>query len=255
MQDIYIGDEGKGFPLVLLHGFLGSSKMWKPQIDFFKDHFRVITPDLPGFGKSNKAKLHNSIQSISSLMLECLEEKKINKFYLLGHSMGGMVAQEMAKKKGDKISKLICYSTGPLGEMPGRFETVDESRENLKKNGLKTTAKNIAKTWFVKGEDAKYFDVCIEVGEQTSMEAADNSLVAFKNWNGIYTLKNIKNETLIIWGDKDKSYNLTQAKTLEKNISNSSLVIFEGCAHNVHLEKIEEFNNTVFNFINDNLNE
>ena len=66
MQDIYIGDEGKGFPLVLVHGFLGSSKMWKPQIDFLKDHFRVITPDLPGFGKSKKARSHNSIQSLSN---------------------------------------------------------------------------------------------------------------------------------------------------------------------------------------------
>ena len=251
MQDIYIGDEGKGFPLVLLHGFLGSSKMWKPQIDFFKDHFRVITPDLPGFGKSNKAKLHNSIQSISNLILECLEEKKINKFYLLGHSMGGMVVQEMAKKKGDKISKLICYSTGAIGEMPGRFETVEESRENLKKKGLKTTVRNIAKTWFVKGEDAKYFDTCIEVGKQSSIEAADNCLAVFKSWNGVDNLKHIKNETLIIWGDKDRSYNLSQAKTLEKNISNSSLVVFKGCAHNVHLEKIEEFNRTVFNFINE----
>tara|TARA_B100001123_G_scaffold383092_1_gene454737 strand:+ start:532 stop:1287 length:756 start_codon:yes stop_codon:yes gene_type:complete len=251
MQDIYIGDEGKGFPLVLLHGFLGSSKMWKPQIDFFKDHFRVITPDLPGFGKSNKAKLHNSIQSISNLILECLEEKKINKFYLLGHSMGGMVVQEMAKKKGDKISKLICYSTGAIGEMPGRFETVEVSRENLKKKGLKNTVRNIAKTWFVKGEDAKYFDTCIEVGKQSSIEAADNCLAVFKSWNGVDNLKHIKNETLIIWGDKDRSYNLSQAKTLEKNISNSSLVIFKGCAHNVHLEKIEEFNRTVFNFINE----
>ena len=76
MQDIYIGDEGKGFPLVLVHGFLGSSTMWKPQIDFFKDHFRIITPDLPGFGKSNKAKSHNSIQSIANLLINCLEEKK-----------------------------------------------------------------------------------------------------------------------------------------------------------------------------------
>jgi len=252
MQDIYIGDEGKGFPLVLVHGFLGSSTMWKPQIDFFKDHFRVITPDLPGFGKSNKTKPHNSIQSISNLILDSLEEKKINKFHLLGHSMGGMVVQEMAKKKGDKISKLICYSTGSIGEMPGRFETVDETRENLKKNGLKTMVRNIAKTWFVKGEDAKYFDVCIESGTQTSMEAADKSLVAFKKWNGVDTLKKIKNETLIIWGDKDRSYNLSQAKTLEKNISNSTLVIFEGSAHNVHLEKIEEFNRTVFSFINSN---
>ena len=71
MQDIHIGDEGKGFPLVLVHGFLGSSIMWRPQIDFFKEKYRVITPDLPGFGKSNKAKLHNSIQSISNLILDC----------------------------------------------------------------------------------------------------------------------------------------------------------------------------------------
>jgi len=155
MQDTYIGDEGNGFPLVLVHGFLGSSKMWEPQIDFFKDYYRVITPDLPGYGKSNKAKLHNSIQSIANLLLDCLEEEKIDKFNLLGHSMGGMIVQEMAKKDGDKISKLVCYSTGPRGEMPGRFETVDQSRENLKKNGLEITAKNIAKTWFIKEENAK----------------------------------------------------------------------------------------------------
>ena len=249
MQDTYIGDEGKGFPLVLVHGFLGSSKMWKPQIDFFKDHFRIITPDLPGFGKSNKAKSHNSIQSIANLLINCLEEKKIHKFHLLGHSMGGMIVQEMAKKIGDKISKLVCYSTGPRGEMPGRFESVDESRENLQKNGLETMAKNIAKTWFIKGENAKYFDVCIETGKQTSMEAVDNSLVAFKNWNGVDTLKNIKNETLIIWGDQDKSYNFEQVQTLEKNIENSKLIIFKNCAHNVHLEQPDQFNKTIKDFL------
>ena len=249
MQDTYIGDEGKGFPLVLVHGFLGSSKMWKPQIDFFKDHFRIITPDLPGFGKSNKAKSHNSIQSIANLLINCLEEKKIHKFHLLGHSMGGMIVQEMAKKVGDKISKLVCYSTGPRGEMPGRFETVDESRKKLQKNGLETTARNIAKTWFIKGENAKYFDVCIETGKQTSMEAVDNSLVAFKNWNGVDTLKNIKNETLIIWGDQDKSYNFEQVQTLEKNIENSKLIIFKNCAHNVHLEQPDQFNKTIKDFL------
>ncbi len=249
MQHIYIGDEGKGFPLILIHGFLGSSKMWEPQINFFKNHFRVITPDLPGFGKSNKAKSHNSIQSIANLLMDCLEEKKIDKFYLLGHSMGGMIVQEMAKEYGNKIVKLICYSTGPRGEMPGRFESVDQSRENLKKKGLEITVKNIAKTWFVKKENAKYFDICIEAGKQTSTKAADDALIAFKNWNGVDTLKNIKNETLIVWGDQDKSYNLEQIKTLEKSIKKSKLVIFKNCAHNVHLEQPDQFNNTIKNFL------
>ena len=249
MQHIYIGDEGKGFPLILIHGFLGSSKMWEPQINFFKNHFRVITPDLPGFGKSNKAKSHNSIQSIANLLMDCLEEKKIDKFYLLGHSMGGMIAQEMAKEYGNKIIKLICYSTGPRGEMPGRFESVDQSRENLKKKGLEITVKNIAKTWFVRKENAKYFDICIEAGKQTSTKAADDALIAFKNWNGVDTLKNIKNETLIVWGDQDKSYNLEQIKTLEKSIKKSKLVIFKNCAHNVHLEQPDQFNNAIKNFL------
>ena len=189
MQDTYIGDEGKGFPLVLVHGFLGSSKMWEPQIDFFKDYFRVITPDLPGYGKSNKAKSHNSIQSIANLLLDCLEEKKIDKFHLLGHSMGGMVVQEMAKKGGDKISKLICYSTGARGEMPGRFETIDQSRENLKKKGLESTTRSIAKTWFTLGEKAEHFELCIQSGKETSTEAAENALIAIKKYNGVNNLK------------------------------------------------------------------
>ena len=249
MQDIYIGDEGKGFPLVLIHGFLGSSRMWGPQIDFFKDYFRVITPDLPGYGKSNKTTSHNNIQSMANLLLDCLEEKKIDKFYLLGHSMGGMVVQEMAKKVGDKISKLVCYSTGPRGEMPRRFETIDQSRENLKKNGLEITAKNIARTWFIKGEDAKYFDICIEAGKQTTLETADNSLVAINNWNSVDNLKDIKNETLIIWGEQDKSYNFEQVQALEKNIENSKLIIFKNCAHNVHLEQADQFNKTIKSFL------
>ena len=249
MQDIYIEDEGSGFPLVLVHGFLGSSEMWEPQINFFKNYFRVIAPDLPGFGKSKEVKSHNSIQSIANLLLNFLEEKKIDKFYLLGHSMGGMIVQEMAKKSGNKISKLICYSTGARGEIPGRFETVNQSRDNLKKNGLEIMARNIAKTWFVKGENAKYFDICINAGKQASIETVDNALIAFKNWNGVDTLKNIKNKTLIVWGDKDKSYNLEQIKTLEKNIPNSSLIVFNNCAHNIHLEEPEKFNNTIKHFL------
>ena len=53
MQDIFAEDTGSGTPLVLIHGFLGSSDMWSPQIKFFKDNFRVISPAIPGFGKSN----------------------------------------------------------------------------------------------------------------------------------------------------------------------------------------------------------
>ena len=249
MQDIYAGDVGKGFPLVLVHGFLGSSIMWQPQIEHLKRYYRVITPDLPGFGKSKKIKPHNNINSMAKTVLNCLKEKQIEKFYLLGHSMGGMIVQEMAKLAGEKIIKLICYGTGPIGNIPSRFETIDESRKKLKKNGLEITAQRIAKTWFVEEAKAKYFYLCNEAGKNTTIEAADNALIAMKTWSGLKNLKNIKNFTMIIWGDQDKAYNFDQVDTLNRNITNSDINIFKGCSHNVHLEMPNEFNKCIINFL------
>ena len=249
MQDIFAEDTGNGTPLVLVHGFLGSSDMWGPQIKFFKDNFRVIAPALPGFGNSSTINSCNSIECMAKAILNLLENKKVKNFNLLGHSMGGMIVQEMAKIAGEKILKLICYGTGPRGNIPGRFETIDQSREKLKINGLKDTAHRIAKTWFIEKEKAKYFYLCVEAGKQTSIEAADNGLIAMKDWNGIKNLKNIKNETLIVWGDQDKAYNFNQVETLKDNIPNSDLKVVKGCSHNVHLEKPDEFNTIVSEFL------
>ena len=252
MQDIFTEDTGSGIPLVLVHGFLGSSDMWEPQINFFKDNFRVIAPALPGFGNSSAINSCNSIECMAKAILNLLEKKEIKNFNLLGHSMGGMIVQEMAKITGEKILKLICYGTGPRGNIPGRFETIDQSRERLKVNGLKDTAYRIAKTWFIEEEKAKYFYLCDEAGKQTSIEATDNGLIAMKNWDGVGNLKSIKNETLIIWGDQDKAYNFNQVETLNNNIPNSDLKIIKGCSHNVHLEKPDEFNVIVEEFLKKN---
>ena len=249
MQDIFAEDVGSGTSLVLVHGFLGSSDMWAPQIEFFKDDFRVIAPALPGFGKSSAINSCDSIECMAKAILILLEKKEIKNFNLLGHSMGGMIVQEIAKIAGEKILKLICYGTGPRGNIPGRFETIDQSREKLKINGLDVTAHRIAKTWFIEEDKSKYFYLCDEAGKQTSIEAADNGLVAMKNWSGIENLKNIKNETLIVWGDQDKAYDFNQVETLNNNIPNSDLKVIKGCSHNVHLEKPEEFNAVVEEFL------
>ncbi|MDA9096468.1 alpha/beta hydrolase [Candidatus Pelagibacter ubique] len=252
MQDIFAEDVGSGIPLVLVHGFLGSSEMWRLQIDFFKENYRVIAPALPGFGKSNKVNSCNSIEGMAKSILKILEKKKIERFYLLGHSMGGMIVQEMVKLAGEKILKLVCYGTGPRGNIPGRFETIDVSRDKLKINGLDNTAYRIAKTWFIEEDKSKYFYLCEEAGKQTSIEATDNGLVAMKNWNGVKNLQNIKSETLIVWGDQDKAYNFNQVETLNDNIPNSNLKIIKGCSHNVHLEKPDEFNTIVSEFLKKN---
>ena len=70
-----------------------------------------------------------------------------------------------------------------------------------------------------------------------------------KTWSGLKNLKNIKNFTMIIWGDQDKAYNFDQVDTLNRNITNSDINIFKGCSHNVHLEMPNEFNKCIINFL------
>ena len=249
MSNIYVEDVGKGFPFVFVHGYLGSSKMWNFQKEFFSKHYRVIIPALPGFGESHNVKSLDSINKMARQIIDLLDQKNIDNFNLIGHSMGGMIVQEITKLIGDRVNKLICFATGSIGEIPGRFETIDETREKLKKDGTEVSFSRVPKKWFVKGDKDKNYFLCKNAVKDVSLEAADNALLAMKNWRGKEDLKNIKNETLIIWGDKDTSYNFDQVDTLKKNIKNSRLEIFKDCAHNVHLEQPDEFNNLVQKFI------
>ena len=249
MSDIYVDDIGEGFPFVLVHGYLGSSEMWIFQKNFFSKDNRVIIPALPGFGESHNVKSLNSINKMAREIINVLDRKKIDKFNLIGHSMGGMIVQEITKLIGDRVNKLICFATGSIGDIPGRFETMDETREKLKKEGTQLSFSRVPLKWFVKGDKDKNYFLCENAVKNVSLEAADNALLAMKNWRGKENLKNIKNETLIIWGDKDTSYNFDQVDTLNKNIKNSRLEIFKDCAHNVHLEQPDQFNNLVKEFI------
>ena len=249
MQNLYVDDLGEGYPLVLVHGYLGSSDMWKLQKEFLSKYYRVISPALPGFGESHNVKSVDSINEMAKIIFQNIDNKNIEEFHLLGHSMGGMIAQEMVKISEEKINKLICFATGSIGNIPGRFESLDKSIEKLKEEGIKETVKRIPPKWFVKGNLAENYYLCENAVKETTEETARNALYAMKNWNGYENLNNIKNQTLIIWGDKDVSYNFEQVDTLNKNIQNSKLEIFKDCSHNVHLEQPQKFNETVKNFL------
>ena len=205
MSNIYVEDVGKGFPFIFVHGYLGSSEMWNFQKEFFSKHYRVIIPALPGFGESHNVKSLDSINKMAKEIINLLDQKNIDKFNLIGHSMGGMIVQEITKLIGDRVNKLICFATGSIGEIPGRFETIDETREKLKKDGIEFSFSRVPKKWFVKGDKDKSYYLCKNAVKYVSLETADNALLAMKNWSGKEDLKNIKNKTLIIWGDKDLS--------------------------------------------------
>ena len=171
--------------------------MWCFQKDYFSKNFRVIAPALPGFGESYNAQSLNSINAMAKKIIEILDEKKIEKFNLIGHSMGGMIVQEITKLIGDRVNKLICFATGSIGDIPGRFETMDQTREKLKREGTEMSFSRVPPKWFVKGDKDKNYFLCANAVKNVSLETADNALLAMKNWRGIDNLKNIKNDTLI----------------------------------------------------------
>lgn len=249
MGQLVFTRSGNGFPLVFVHGYLAGAEIWRNQIEHFREMFDVIVPNLPGFGQSAHVEAPKTIKEFAERLLAELMEMGIEKFHLVGHSMGGMIVQTMAALAPHRIAHLVCYGTGPLGVMPDRFETIERSRERLLNDGLPSTVKRIAATWFLLGEDAPGYKTCVNLGESSSMQAALASLDAWENWDGREQLKVISSPTLVLWGDQDCSYGWAQPEALWKGISNCALAVVPGCAHNVHMEKPEMFNAILGDFL------
>lgn len=242
---------GKGFPLVMQHGYFGSSDLWHAQIEYFAEYYDVITPDLAGFGKSANLVAPESIPECSARVFDLLDHLGIDEFMLMGHSMGGMIVQQMALMQPGRISKLVCFGTGPVGLLPDRFETLDESRERIERDGLEAAAQRIARTWFIDGEDADGYAVCEAAAAQASKQAALASLTAWGKWNVIERLAEIPMPCLVVWGDKDRSYGWQQPEALWRRIPDANLAVLPGCAHNAHMEKPALFNAIVHDFLRD----
>ena len=223
--------------------------MWKFQEDVLKNDYNLIMPSLAGYGQSSHLTAPSTIKENAKQVFDLLDFLKIEKFNLLGHSMGGMIVQEMAAMNLHRINKLICFGTGSIGVLPNRFETIKETRNNIKKFGLNKVRTEIAKTWFIDYLIGEGYRLCLQEGEKTSTQAALASLDAWESWDGKEQLKNIKCPTLIIWSNKDLSYDWYQQEILKKGITNSRIEIIANCAHNAHMENPKVFNKIVKNFL------
>jgi 2-hydroxy-6-oxonona-2,4-dienedioate hydrolase len=235
--------------LVLQHGFLCGPEYWHNQVDFLSHKFDVITPTLPGFADFNAATAISSISGFSDYLLNLLDDLDIEHFHLLGHSMGGMIAQQMALQAGDRIDRLVLFGTGPIGEMPGRFETVQQSADRVRQNGLGDLVENTVATWFVKGAEDPHFAETVAIGSQVSTEAVLGGYEAFKSWRSLERLEEVSNKTRVIWGDCDRSYRRDQVELLGSHIPDCELVVMPGCSHNAHLENPQVFNIHVQEFL------
>lgn len=113
---IYYRKEGSGEPLVLLHGFGEDHEVFNQLVDNLSKEFLVITPDLPGSGKSERIPAAQTLTQLADVLNNIIENEKIEKFTLIGHSMGGYITLAYAEKYSGKLNKFGLFHSTALAD-------------------------------------------------------------------------------------------------------------------------------------------
>lgn len=144
----YYESKGKGKPLILVHGAGGASTYWFNQLSALSEKLWVIAIDLPGHGKSEPLKRKPTIEQYADHTTDLVRNMKLQKVVLLGHSMGGLVAQQMALKNPELLEKLIIVGSGPkLPETPSAVSSRSGSRSILKHLRLRFSRRRPLERW------------------------------------------------------------------------------------------------------------
>lgn len=228
---------------------MGGSAQWTPQVASLGQDRPVICVDLPGFGAHAHLPPINRIEGFADWVIAHLRSLGVTRYDLIGHSMGGMIVQEMALRDAAAIDRLVLYGTGPLGVLPGRFETIETSKRRAAQDGAAATARRIAATWFLAREHAARYSQTADIAERASLAAIHAGLDAMQAWSGAQALGQITAQTLIVWGDGDRTYAWDQVHRLWTGIAGARLAVVPNCAHAVHCEKPDLFNALIADFL------
>jgi 2-hydroxy-6-oxonona-2,4-dienedioate hydrolase len=240
---------GSGPTLVFLHGFVGSAGYWLPQEIAFNGAYDVVSVDLPGFAKSADVTAPDTLSGYGDTVIALMDEIGVGSFHLVGFSMGGMIAQQMALDHGGRIDTLVLYGTASVGNMPSRFESWAESGKRVSNNGVAATTENTVATWFVDGADSPMHAHTLEVCQGASLEGCLTVMNAMMEWSAAERLGDIAMPTLVVCGDRDRSATPADAIVMWEGIPNARLSVLPGCAHGAHLEKPDMFNQVLSDFL------
>jgi pimeloyl-ACP methyl ester carboxylesterase len=236
-------------PLVLLHGFLGGTGYWTPLAVGLKDRFDVIAIDLPGFAGSARVPAPTSLLGYAEAVFACMDELGVGRFSLLGFSMGGMIAQQAALERPDRVDRLILYGSAAIGDLPHRFESWEASIERIRRAGVESTADTTVATWFVDGASHPYHPACRAACSGADEDACVTVMRAMQRWSALDALHRIEARTLVIVGDKDRSTPPSESIVLWQGVARSQLCVLPNCAHGAHMEAPDLFNAVVGGFL------
>lgn len=241
--ELYIEKYGSGKPIVFSYGWLDDCSIWSSQIDAFAKNNTKIIYDHRGHGLSDKPKGDYSIKELSDDLYSLIEELRLEKTIIVGFSLGGMVALRFAIEHPDRIIKLVLVGT--TAKMALTMHIIRILKYILP---YKTIARIVCKRKFYK-PSKQIIEDALSRAMKVDRYVAYKCLNEFtKNYDIRDMISLIKVPTLIVVGEKDK-LNLKASKYLNRKIKNSELRIVSGSGHTVMVEKPDEFNHIVGNFI------
>jgi len=257
-SNIYYKIEGKGIPLILIQGFAGNHKAWFFQTPVFKKYYKVIIFDNRGIGNSGTSGEPYTIKTMADDVIGLMDNLNLDKAHILGLSLGGLVAQEIAISYPERVIKLVLGSTfagrevknihpelrGTLGIQEGSTD-VDISNVDFKKlmNFMVTTAFNKRLYRMVLVPLSKYSLRSLDAeGYLRQMESV-------AGYDTLDRLQLIKAQTLVITGTGDRIVSPSMSDLIASKIPNARLVKVKDGSHAFFMEMRGRFNKEVLDFL------
>jgi pimeloyl-ACP methyl ester carboxylesterase len=256
---------GEGPPIVFVHGLSGAWQNWLENIPHFARTHRVIAIDLPGFGASPMPPWNISIPAYSRFLRDFCERMGIDRCSLVGNSMGGFIATEVAITEPERVDELVLVSAAGITWARARQEParmmarVGRAAAPLL---LKLQTSGIRRPGLRRAAFQGVFFDPLSLRRETLWE---NFVPAMKSpgyYDAMSTLfgYDITNRlgeigvpTLIVWGRNDRVVPVPAAYSYEKRIGdNAELLVFDHCGHVPQIERPVRFNRVVEDFLERN---
>ena len=255
----------KGIPVILIHGVGGSLEEWASNVNTLAQHHRVCAIDLIGFGRSDKPESSFSPEypNFARFVNDFMESQHIEQASLIGNSMGGAVSLSFALQFPEKIEKLVLVDSSGLGKGLGfalRLSTVPLIGELLTRPSLKGTEQSLKacvynKTVVTDERVESFYQLSSLAGWQKNFLSTLRNFASFSGQRTrtvdpiVNNLSSITAPTLIIWGQQDGIIPVAHAYVAKEKIPNAELHIFDHCGHVPQIERPEEFNKLVLEFL------
>ncbi len=243
--NIYYETHGDGFPLILIRGLSSDVYRWPPNfIAELSKHLKIILFDNRGAGRTDKPVIEYSIEMMADDTTGLMKVLNIEKAHILGYSMGGHIAQEIALKYPEKVKKLILCSTGCGG--PNGIPASEEVRTALAINREGLSDEELVRNWIIFYFIESFIrDKPDEVDEyvRRSLLAPIPShsyrrqLKAINKFNSYKRLKNIRTPTLILSGKEDILVPHENSILLAENMPGAKLVLLDNLGHGLFTPK------------------